>query len=128
MRLIGRILLIIAGVALLAIAVPQIINSVNALTAAGWGNIFSNSASLTQFFVLIGSAINVLFGIRALFGALRGRKSFGLALTTIILMIPPIATIVLANMGGQAMTWEFYLSVISGFAIPIIYFFGFLLV
>ena len=128
MRLIGRILLIIAGVALLAIAIPQIINSVNALNAAGWGSIFSNSASLTSFFVLIGSAINVLFGIRALFGALRGRKSFGLALTAIILMIPPIATIVLANMGGQAMTWEFYLSVISGFAIPIIYFFGFLLV
>ena len=128
MRLIGRILLIIAGVALLAIAIPQIINSVNALNAAGWGSIFSNSASLTSFFVLTGSAINVLFGIRALFGALRGRKSFGLALTAIILMIPPIATIVLANMGGQAMTWEFYLSVISGFAIPIIYFFGFLLV
>ena len=128
MKLIGRILLIIAGVALIVIAVPQIINAVNTLNANGWGSIFGNSASLTQLFVLIGSGINVLFGIRALFAAVRGRKSLGLAFTAILLMIPPVATVVFAAMNGTALTWDYYLSVIPGFAIPIVYFLGFLLI
>lgn len=128
MRLIGRILLLIAGIALLATAIPQMTNAINSLNAAGWGSLFGNATSWSYFFVMVGSGFNILFGVIALLGALRGRKSIGLAFTALILMISPVATVINAVNGGQAMTWDFYLSVITGFGIPIVYFLGFLLV
>lgn len=129
MKLLGRIFLITAAVLLLVVAVPNLIDIIKYFNSNGWHTIFANTDNATKFGSLIGYGINCLLALTAIGGAIRGSKSFGLALTAIILMIAPtlaVINLVQANNGGVPLGQLF--SLIGGYLVPIFYFLGFLFI
>ena len=129
MRLIGRIVLLVVGVILLAMSIPVIIESVNALQAMGisWDNAFAPE----RFALLgriVGQGVDALFGVVALLGALFGRKSLKLALCAIIMMIAPVSTLIADINAGTTFDFPLIGVYLGQFALPIAYAIGFLLV
>ena len=128
MKKVGRVLLIVVGIIMLVEAVPVIIDSVKQLSTMGWEEFFQNPSKLSIFATIIGQGINALFGLTALIAGIVKRKSMGLALCAIIMMIAPTVTVVTAIQGGRALDVNFWLVTTSGYVLPILYFIGFLLV
>ena len=128
MKTIGRIFLAVVGVLLIAFSIPSIISAVDSLNAAGWADISSYPDKIQYLGTIIGQGINALFGLIAVIGALVGKKSWGLALCAIIMIISPIYTLVVGIKNGTMYDWKAILSYVEAFALPIAYFIGFLLV
>lgn len=129
MKLLGRIFLIAAAVLLFVGAVPQLIEAIKAMNVIGWQNTFTQfGEAFPHLFSILFAVIFIGYGLRAVFGAIRGKKSFGLAISAFILMIFPTVIIVLGIMGNMAGTWDFWAKVIGGFLAPILYFLGFLFI
>ncbi|MCR5348464.1 MAG: hypothetical protein K6E59_02500 [Bacilli bacterium] len=128
MKVLGRVFLIIAGIFMALNGIPQIIDGIKGLNAVGWQNTFANYNNVAYFVSFVSGIIDVIFAAIAFSGAIRGRKSFGLAFSAIVLMITPVTYIVLGVMGGIALTWIFYVGLGLGFSVPILYFLGFLFI
>ena len=128
MKIIGRILLIVAGVWLCINAIPELINSINYLNEVGWSNAFINNENIAKFVKFCGAIFYLLLALAAFIGFIRGKKSFIMGLGAIVLMILPITLIILAVANGQVTNGEFWYTVITGFALPIIYFLGFIFI
>ena len=128
MKIIGRILLIVAGVWLCINAIPELISSINYLNEVGWSNAFINNENIAKFVNFCGAIFYLLLALAAFIGFIRGKKSFIMGLGAIRLMILPITLIILAVANGQGTNGEFWYTVITGFALPIIYFLGFLFI
>ena len=128
-KIIGRILLAIAGVILLAVAIPQIIGAVNYLNAnSAWWN-FSDQLATSNMWVVLGQGLNALGGVIALLACLIGRRSVLLALYAIVMMIHPVYTVVTGVQNGTITgEWSQIWLLIEQFAVPLLYFFGCLLV
>ena len=123
---IGRIFLLVAGILFICRGVAVISQSVNNLNALGWQNAFKDWALAREAIELIGGVLNILVATVALFGFLRGKKSFKLALFAILLIIPPTLTIVSATQSGAVFDWDFAWKVISAYSLSLLYFLGFL--
>ena len=131
MRIFGRILLAITGILLLVAGIGGLILTITALNAISW-NVAGSSQDGQPFWVLIvglvGFGADALFGFSAIGGCIRGRKSLGLGLAAIILMIAPTITLVTNIRNGVPFNWDTTWTYVSGYALPLMYFLGFLLI
>lgn len=127
MKTIGRIMLIVVGIIMLVASVPIIIESVKQLTALGWQDFFQDPSKLSIFATIIGQGITALFGLIALIAGIVGRKSFGLALCAIIMMIAPTVAVIAAIKSGRTLDFNFWMVTVSQYLLPILYFIGVLL-
>lgn len=128
MKTIGRIILVVVGALLLAFSIPLIINSVNSLNASGWTDLTTYPDKMQLLMVIIAQGINALFGVVALVAALRGKRTFLLLLSTIILLITPVTSLVYGIQHGTMGDVKSILLYVEEFALPIAYFVGLLLV
>ena len=127
MKIVGRILLIGVGIALIVLAIPLFREAL-----ATWNGDASIESWVTSkpsaLGAMIGQAFNMLCGLIAIIGGLMGKKSFKLALIAVIMMIFPIYTLVTSIQAGQINGVQPVLAYVGQFALPILYFIGFLLV
>ena len=129
MKTIGRIILVIVGAIMLVVSVPVIIVTANQLSESGvWWDPTTLPQKWTLLVRIVGQGLNALAGLTALWGAIRGKKSFRLALFAIILLIPPIMSLIGDSNSGYDIDWTLWLLYGGSFALPIGYFIGFLLV
>ena len=124
-KIIGRILLFGAGAAMIVFAVLAIKDAVGILnTVTGQDALWKRIASIVS---IVGSVINILVGLTAVFGAIRGKRSLKLAFFAIIMLIVPafvlIGGILNGTMTNSDQWWKFAVD----FALPILYFIGFLI-
>ena len=129
MRTIGRIILLVVGIVMLAMSIPVIMESVKALQEMGitWENAFA-SERFALVGRIVGQGVDALFGIVALLGAIFGRKSIKLALCAIIMMIAPVSTLIADINAGTTFDFPLIGTYIGQFALPLAYALGFLLV
>lgn len=128
MKLIGRIILIGVGIALLVMAVPVIMGQIPTLQQP--------VADINEFFQLkmpaimtvVGQGINVFAAVIAIVAALLGKKSFWLAVIAIIMIISPVYTLIVGIQNGTINGWQPILQYVGQFALPLLYFIGFLLI
>ena len=126
---VGRILLIAAGVMMLAAGIPLMIEAVNYLNTNNvWWN-FGDPTARQYMWNLLGHGLNALGAVIALVAALLGRRSGWLALYAIVMMITPVYTVVTGVQNGT-LTWDWnkIWPLIVQFAAPLMYFFGCLFV
>ena len=129
-KIIGRILLIVAGIWLLAQAIPIMIPAINNLNSTNsWWN-FGDVTARDNMVTVLGQGINALGGVIALLAALIGKKSMLLGLYAILMMVAPVYTVVTGVQHGTITgnDWNKIWMLVGQFACPIIYFVGFLLV
>ena len=128
-KIIGRLMLLAAGIILLSVAIPQVMGAVNYLnTNNAWWN-FANEVARNNMVTVLGQGLNGLGGVIALIACLIGRKSVLLALYAIVMMISPVYTVVTGVQGGSiTFDWQQILLLVEQFGVPILYFLGFLLV
>lgn len=124
MKTIGRIMLLVVGIILIAMGIPSIIKNVNLLNAAGWDQFWADPVKMNYFLIFITSSANVLFGLDAVIVCLRGRGSFWLFIYTLIMIGGVIWYFVRAFKAGTLGDWKEILRTIFGFALPICYFLG----
>lgn len=128
MKKVGRVLLLIVGIVMLAMAIPSIINLWQQFQTAGdWSNPFTWGEKWPIVPKLVGQALTALAGVLALGGALVGKKSHLLAMAAIILVIPPIISLVGDINSGAFVDWTMTFWYIGTFILPVGYFVGFLL-
>ena len=126
---IGRILLIIAGILMIVSAVFEIIASVNVLNSpeVGWWN-WASQVCRGALILLGLSIVEAIAGLTAFFAALRGRRSFFLAVFALLLIALPIYSIVTQVQAGTFTgSWDQIWKLIVQFSTPIMYFVGCLL-
>ncbi len=126
---IGRLLLLIAGVLMILAAVFEIIASINTLNSpdVGWWN-WGNQQAVSAFVLLVMAGLEGIAGLTAFFAALRGRRSFFLAVFSLLLIALPIYSIVTRVQAGTlTANWDQIWKLIVQFATPIMYFVGCLL-
>ena len=128
MKLIGRIILIAVGIALLAMSIPIIMGAVPTLQQQTSGITEWLQVKLPAVITIAGQGINVIAAILAIVAALLGKKSFWLAVFAIVMVISPIYTLVVGIQNGTINGWEPILQYIGQFGLPLLYFIGFLLV
>ena len=128
MRQIGRIILLVVGILMLVFSVPTIIVSIKAMNNLGWENFFLDSEKIALFSLIVTSGIDALFGLVALWGGIRKKKSLRLALCAIIMAIAPTIAVVNGIQSGSFSDINFTLQIIGSYALPIFYFIGFMLV
>ena len=128
MKWVGRILLIVVGVAMLVIAVPAIKGAVEAMNTLGWNDVVSSSEKMGYIGTIVAQGVNAGFAITALVCALVGRRSSKLAFAAVIMMIAPIYTLVIGVQNHMIQTWQSAFLFVEEFALPIGYFIGMLLV
>ena len=129
LKVIGRIMLAVAGIILLVAAVPVIMGSVNYLNTNGaWWN-FGDEVARNHMFTVLAQGVNALGGVLALVACLMGKKSLLLALYAVIMMIHPVYVVVTGVQGGT-ITWDWnqILLLVEEFGVPLLYFIGFVLV
>lgn len=128
-NVVGRLLLIAAGILIAVAAVLEIMSAVNTLNdpANGWWN-WGNQNSIAATVLFFLGILNVIIALTAFGAAIRGRRSFGLIFFALILMITPIYTIVTRVQAGTLTgTWDQIGQLILEFLTPILYFTGALL-
>lgn len=128
MKTIGRIILIVVGALLLIFSIPLIINAVNALNASGWTDLTAYPDKMQQLMIIIAQGVNALFGLVALIAALRGKRSFLLLLSAILLLITPVSSLIYGIQNNTLNDAHSILVYIEEFGLPIAYFVGLLLV
>lgn len=126
MRILGRIILFVVGAVMIGLAVPGVISDFKNLTVNGYDfkYMIDHMEYLSSF---ISGIVNISFGITAVFAALRGRSSFGLLTTTIVVIAPVIWSFYTNYKAGTLDTMKMIQSV-SGFILPVGYFLGFLFI
>ena len=124
MKLIGRILLFLVGVILIANAVPMIIKNWNLLSQHGWGDFSSYPDKMVYLSAIVGQSINVLFGLVAIIAVLRGKSSFWLFVCSLIMIGGVIWYFISAKNAGILEDFKNIVEIIIGFALPIGYFLG----
>lgn len=126
MRTLGRIILLVVGGCMIGLAIPGVISDFKALTVNGWDfkYMFDHMELVSSF---LSGCINISFGITAVFAALKGRSSFGLLTTTIVVIAPVIWSFYTNYQAGTLDTMKMIQSV-SGFILPVGYFLGFLFI
>ena len=127
---VGRIMLLAAAVLIFVNCVPVIIQSVEYFQGINWSfaDILTDSVKQFNLGNLVGQGLNALLGLIAVIAALIGRKSFILALCAIGVAIAPIYTLVTGIQAGIVFDGPRIWSFVCQFSIPVLYFFGFLLV
>ena len=130
MKVVGRIILIVVGALLIAYAIPSIIDSVKALQALGGTVDWTNWASegVRIIVALVGHGLQALAGLFAVIAAIVGKKSFGLLIAAIVMMISPTYQVVTGIQSGALTNAMEVLKIAAQYALPIAYFVGFLLV
>ena len=127
MKIVARLMLIAAAVLLAIDAVPGLINCIQTLNTAGWDQTFANETNIRVFVRLCGHGLNALFALLALYGALVGKKSAGLGLAAILLLVMATVNVVLTvQQQGVVWNWDFIWMLICGYGVPALYLFGFL--
>ena len=127
-NVIGRLLLLAAAGLILGFGIPLIISTIQALNAGhGWWN-FGDDTFRNHHIVLLIQIGSCLCGLAAAFGVITGRRSAGLVMAALLLLVSPIYTIVTGVQAGTFTgTWEQIWSLIRQFAVPFMYFGGTLL-
>ena len=129
MKIIGRSILGITGVLMAVRGIPNLIQSINSLNGINWTITWAlNDPSLNLLMTFIGAILFLIAALSALIGCIAGRKSFKLALSAIILIIPVVIALVGVIQAGTPFSWQLFWDFLGGFALPIAYFIGFLLV
>lgn len=121
MRLLGRILLIIAGVWILASAIPSLIFNIQNINAFGWQNLFANATGIAYFVVLVIQGIFALVGLGALYSGIRGRVGFITIFSSVIMIIGLVLYFIFMGNAGLLTGWQKILQAISMVACPILY-------
>ena len=123
LRAIGRILLLVVGIALIAFAVPTLIEDYKLVSTNGldFNYILSHPELLSS---LLSQLVNLSFGVTAVFAALTGKSSIKLAFASIIMIAGVIWFYYSANQAGTLGDWKNILQTALGFALPIGYFIG----
>lgn len=124
MRTLGRIILLVVGVALIALAVPNIYSAVQALNETGWNDFASYPDKMQHLGVIIVQGFNAIIGFTAVFACFSGRASFWLTVFSIIMIGGVIWNFYNAYKAGTLGDVNVILQLASGFALPILYFIG----
>lgn len=124
MKFIGRLILLIVGIASIAFSIYFIVNAWNALNASGWADIGAYPEKLANLFEIILNAITVLFGISAIFCALRGKMSIKWIIFSLIVIGFAIYYVIAYNINVNFQDPSFVTMVITSFALPIGYILG----
>ena len=101
MKLLGRIILLAVGGALLYLSISSIITSVQAIQAQGWENIFSKD-TLNAVLQLLTQIFYALSGLYSIFLALRGKSTFiSFIIAAILVAIVVYRTIQFTKSGAE---------------------------
>lgn len=128
MKNLGRIFLLIVGVALIATSLPSIITGFKSINAIGWGSQEAITQSLSIIFSLTGSFVNIFCALIALICALVGKATFLLGLIALIMIGLTITNVILVVQSGAVVEWYQYVLIGLDFILPILYFLGTLFV
>lgn len=116
--------MLVAGIILLASAIPTILSTVNQINELGWTD-FSTIPEKAELLVkLILQGIYIPFGITALIGAIRGKLSFKLFVYALIIVIAIIFYIVISVKIGKISEFSNIIQIILGIGVPIMYVLG----
>lgn len=124
MKTIGRIILLVVAIILIANAVQMIINNCNLLSQSGWGDFSSYPEKMLNLSAIVSQSVNALFGLVAIIAAIRGKSSFWLFIFSLVMIGGVIWYFISANNAGTLGDFKHILETIIGFALPISYFVG----
>lgn len=124
MKLLGRLLLLVAGIILLVSAIPTIISTIKQINELGWNDFTTIPKKAELLVKLVLQGIYIPFAISALFGAIRGKLSFKLFIYALILIAAIVFYVVTANKAGNLGNADNVWQLIVGFSTPLMYIFG----
>ena len=124
MRTIGRLIMLGVGIALIAIAIPSIIDAVNQLNASGWDDITKYQEKLAHLVVIITNGFSALSGAYAIWVSITGKAGFLPTLVAAIILGINIWSLVTNIQAGKITDFLTILSTIGGFVLPLLYFVG----
>ena len=128
MKTVGRIILFVVAIVILALTVPGLVVSIQTMNALGWDNLFFSQEKIALLLTIITAGIDALFGLVALIGGIRGKKSLKLALCALIMAIAPTIAVVQGVQNGSFSDWKFVFQIVASYTLPLFYMLGFLLV
>ena len=129
MRTAGRIILLVVGALLLYSGITSIISGVQTINAAGWSvAIFTDQTLLSAFIKIIVYGFDALMGLTAVFAGLKGHSFFWLTIFSLLMIAGVIVYFVQGYNAKTLGDWKNILNIVAGFALPILYFVGALLV
>jgi hypothetical protein len=129
MRTAGRIILLVVGALLLYSGITGVISGVTAINAVGWSvAIFTDQSLLSEFIKIIVYGFDALMGLTAVFAGLKGHSSFWLTIFSLLMIAGVIVYFVQGYKANTLGDWKNILNIVAGFALPICYFIGSLLV
>lgn len=126
MRIVGRIILLIVGITLVAYAIPVIVSNWQDLTVNGWDYEYIKSR-MDLVSSMVSQIVNLSAGATALFAAIRGKASFKLFWCAIVMMAGVVWYFYSAYQANALGDWRAILQSVLGFSMPIMYFLGTLL-
>lgn len=123
---VGRIILLAVGGCLVAFSIYPLINDIQALNAIGWNVTTSEGQFLLIGFII--NAVTILAAAPAIIAGLTGKGGFWLFLVSALLLAGMIYLVIVGAQAGALNSWEAILEIIKGFALPLAYIAGNILV
>ena len=127
MRTLGRLILFAVGVALIVLAIPNIINAVNALNATSWTDPNMYPEKWNNIVIIIGQSVNVLCGLIAVFASITNKIGFFCFVVAVIMGATGVWSLITAIQANALTDWQAILRAVGSVALPILYFIGTLL-
>lgn len=123
MRWLGRGILLVVGIALIAAALPIVVSNINEMNGYGWGlqSILDHMPIVTS---LLTQIVNISFGLTAIFAFIRGRASFKLFITSLVMIAPVVWHVYTLINADTTWEWQLIVQIALEFALPIAYFIG----
>ncbi len=127
MKVLGRLILLGVGIALLAIHIPQIIQLVNSTDWSTFDQLAEKGQIIANIFV---HGVSCFTALIAFVCALIGKATFSLGLIALIYLGIVIWNLVVQIQNGAFNTfdWQLVLNTAANFGLPILYFLGTLFV
>lgn len=123
---IGRIILLAVAACFIGFTIVPFINNIQALNAIGW-NYNAEFGSLL-YAVFIVNGLTLLAAIPAAIAGLTGKGGFWLFLVSVVLIGGMVYLCILYAQNGLFADWQSILEVVKGFALPIAYVVGNILI
>ena len=124
MKKLGRILLLIVSIVMVASAAPLIIMHWQALNAAGWNDITNYPDKFAHLSSIIGQILNIFFALAAFVAFIRGKASVRLIIYAAIILVPADIFFINAYKTGLLSDWRYVVEAVIGYAVPITYALG----
>lgn len=123
MKLIGRILLLVTSLCLIAFSVVTIKNNVN-MIGNDWTNISSYPEKMSCLIAIICQIGNLIFGLTGIIACLKGKSTFLLKVFSLIILVNVVYSIISVYKGKSSLDIKDISKISVQFLLPICYFIG----